>query len=181
MAKVKNPFGDSESAAGATFSTTISSDLERYAAAPKKIELALEKLTESKLKWKPNPKQWSIREIVCHLADSEMIGVSRLYLVISSSAATPPVLQGYDQDALTERLHTNTYDELQALQAFKYIRKHVSTLLKNLSPVDFEKFGNHTERGKMTLADLLKLYANHAETHLKQIERIKEELNAGEK
>jgi uncharacterized damage-inducible protein DinB len=173
MSKVANPFRD---AARKSFKDEIA----RYASAPQKLELALEKLTESKLKWKPNPKKWSIREIVCHLADSDLIGASRMNLIIASSDV-PPQLVAYDQDRLAEQIGYNAQNELLAVSAFKSIRKHQSALLKSLPDEQFEKFGIHQERGKMTLGEIIAHYANHAESHLRQIERLKEDLAHYEK
>ncbi|MFQ3597654.1 MAG: DinB family protein [Chloroherpetonaceae bacterium] len=168
MAKVKNPFGETEA-------RSFKDEIARYASAPQKLEMALEKLSGAKLRWKPNPKKWSIRETLMHLADSEVIAVARMNLIIASGA-TPPTLVAYDQDKLAERAQYNSQDELLALSLFKALRKHQTAILKSLTDDVFEKFGMHEERGKVTLADLVAHSADHAETHLKHIERIKEEL-----
>ena len=168
MAKVKNPFGETEE-------RSFKNEIARYAAAPQKLDFALEKLSDAKLRWKPNPKKWSIREIILHLADSEVIAVARMNLIIASGA-TPPTLVAYDQDLLAERAQYNSQDELLALSLFKALRKYQTAILKSLPNEMFEKFGMHEERGKLTLADMVSYYADHAETHLKHIERIKEEL-----
>jgi uncharacterized damage-inducible protein DinB len=168
MAKVKNPFGETEE-------RSFKNEIARYAAAPQKLEFTLEQISGAKLRWKPNPKKWSIREIVLHLADSEVIAVARMNLIIASGA-TPPTLVAYDQDLLAERAQYNAQDELLALSLFKALRKHQTAILKSLPDSAFEKFGMHEERGKMTLADLVAHCADHAETHLKHIERIREEL-----
>ncbi len=173
MAKVKNPFGESDA-------RSFKEAIARYAAAPQKLELAVEKLSDSKLRWKPNPKKWSIREILLHLADSEVIAVARMNLIIASGA-TPPTLVAYDQDTLAERSHYNTQDELLALSLFKALRKHQTAILKSLPDELFEKFGMHEERGKLTLGELVEHCASHAERHLQQIERIKEELGQMER
>ncbi len=177
MAKVQNPFGEPETVAA----TSVKADLERYAKAPAKLELALEKLSESKLRWKPNPKKWSIREIVCHLADSDIVGVARMNLVVASSPEKPPILSGYNQDLLAERFLYNTQDDVEALQFFKYLRRRTTVLLKSLPDEAFEKYGIHDEAGKLTLGALVKRYADHAERHLKQIETLKEMLQAQER
>lgn len=168
MAKIKNPFGETEE-------RSFKNEIARYGSAPQKLELALEKLSDAKLRWKPNPRKWSIRETLLHLADSEVIAVARMNLIIASGK-TPPTLVAYDQDALAERAQYNSQDELLALSLFKALRKHQTAILKSLPDNIFEKFGMHEEQGKLTLADLVKHYADHAETHLKHIERIKEEL-----
>lgn len=93
-----------------------------------------------------------------------------------ASGATPPTLVAYDQDLLAERAQYNSQDELLALSLFKALRKYQTAILKSLPNEMFEKFGMHEERGKLTLADMVSYYADHAETHLKHIERIKEEL-----
>lgn len=178
MATIRNPF---EPAAPASGAALPAADLERYAKAPNKLELAIERLSESKLKWKPNPKKWSIREIICHLADSEIVGVARMHQIVSSSKDAPPTLVTYNQDALAERYGYNSNDEQLALQLFKTLRKHATLLLKALPPDAFEKTGIHPKHGTLSLADLVKLYADHAETHLRQIETLKEQLKGEER
>jgi uncharacterized damage-inducible protein DinB len=158
----------------------IKSLLDTYSRTPAKIELAVSGLSESKLRWKPNPKKWSIREIVCHLADAEIVGVSRMLLVIAASGSTSPALVPYDQDVLAERSNYNTADELLALQTFKVVRKTTTAKLRSLPTAAFEKIGHHPERGTMTLAMLLELYTTHGEKHLKQIETLKEQLLTAE-
>lgn len=167
----------SASASGASYKNEI----ERYAKGPSKIEMAIERLSEAKLKWKPNPKKWSIREIVCHLADSDIVGIARLHQIVSSSKDAPPTLVGYDQDTLAERYAYNSNDEQAALHVFKTLRKHATALLKSLPSEAFEKAGLHPKFGKITLAELVKLYADHVETHLKQIERLKEQAESYER
>lgn len=173
MSKAKNPFGESDERA-------FKNDVARYASAPQKLELALEKLSDAKLRWKPNPKKWSIREVVLHLADSEVIAIARMNLVIASGE-TPPSLAAYDQDLLAERSRYNEQDERLALALFKTLRKHQTALLKSLPDELFQKRGLHQERGELTLAELVANAANHAETHLRQIERLKRELDEMER
>ncbi|MBC8044313.1 MAG: DinB family protein [Rhizobacter sp.] len=153
---------------------SLSELIDTYSRTPGKLEFAVDGLSESKVKWKPNPKKWSIREILCHLADSETVALSRIHLIVASSPDAQPVLVAYDQDELVSRYAYNAQDELTALQTFKYLRKHAAALLKSLPESAFQKTGNHTERGKISIMDLLELYTKHGETHLRQIEEIKE-------
>jgi hypothetical protein len=178
MATIRNPFEPTTSETAGDISHR--NDIERYAKAPSKIELAIERLSDAKLRWKPNPKKWSIREIVCHLADSEIVGIARMHQIISASKDAPPTLVAYDQDALAERYTYNSNDEQLALQVFKTLRKHATTLLKSLPREAFEKAGLHPKLGKLTLAGWVKLYADHAETHLQQIQKLKEQLQSYE-
>jgi len=178
MATIKNPFEPAASEAAGELS--YKNDIDRYARAPSKIELAIERLPDAKLRWKPNPKKWSIREIVCHLADSEIVGIARMHQIVSASKDAPPTLVAYDQDALAERYTYNSHDEQLAMQVFKTLRKHATALLKSLPREAFEKAGVHPKLGKITLAGWVKLYADHAETHLQQIQKLKEQLQSYE-
>lgn len=155
--------------------------LDTYSRAAGRIEFALDRLSESKVKWKPNPKKWSIREILCHLADSEIVFVARMQVIIASDAKTPPVLAAYDQDTLAERHSYNALDEQTAFQTFKYLRRYFSLQLKALPETAFEKFGMHEVRGKQTLRDILEYAVSHGETHLRQIEALKEQLQEQER
>lgn len=153
---------------------SLSELIDTYSCTAGKLELAVDGLSESKVKWKPNPKKWSIREILCHLADSETVALSRIHLIVASSPEAPPVLVAYEQDELATRYAYNAQDELTALQTFKYQRKRATELFKSLPESTFQKTGNHTEQGKMSIMDLLELYTKHGETHLRQIEEIRE-------
>jgi hypothetical protein len=60
-----------------------------------------------------------------------------------------------------------------ALAEFRGLRESNVRLLKSLSPEKIERYGNHSERGRESVARMLKLYAAHDLVHLKQIERIR--------
>ena len=63
---------------------------------------ALLKITPEELNFKPDPKRWSVREIVHHLADSEMTAAVRLRLLLAQDR---PTIHGYDQDEFARRLY----------------------------------------------------------------------------
>ncbi|MDX2127645.1 MAG: DinB family protein [Chloroherpetonaceae bacterium] len=155
-------------------SADITKEIERYSKGYQRLNEAIGTISGGKLNWKPNPKKWSIREIALHLVDSEIIGIARMNLVIATSESNPPALLAYDQDQLSILAAYHSMDEMLALQTFRDLRKHQTALLKNLPKEVFEKFGIHSEVGKLTLLDLVKRYASHVETHIKQIEGLKQ-------
>ena len=124
----------------------------------------------SELDFKPAPDRWSIRAIVCHLADSEMVAGMRFRQMI---AETQPTLQGYDQDAWADHLDYSRRKISQALETFRRVRGDTFELLKDLPEEAYARKGNHTEHGEMTLLDLLKTYAEHAEGHVRQIQGVR--------
>jgi len=120
----------------------------------------------------PAPGKWSIRQIVAHLADGELVGAHRMRQVV---AEENPTLIAFDQDAWTRNLDYSRRKPKQSLETFRRIRAENYELLKELPESAFERTGNHSENGPMTLRRLLEGYAQHAESHARQMVEIREE------
>jgi hypothetical protein len=116
------------------------------------------------------PGKWAIRDVMAHLADSELVGGFRLRIVIAQDR---PPLQGYDQDLWASRLRYSEVDVLDALERFIVLRRANLRLWQNLSPADLVRVGLHNERGEESLGHMRKLYAGHDLLHLRQLERIR--------
>jgi hypothetical protein len=123
----------------------------------------------------PIPGKWSAREIVHHLGDSETTSAGRIRKLLCEDDA---VIQGYDQDQFATRLRYNERDMAPALEAFRYARATTMQLLALMSEDDWQKSGTHTESGRYTAEDWLRIYAAHAHNHAAQIRRLREALNA---
>jgi hypothetical protein len=120
----------------------------------------------------PAPGKWSIRQTIAHLADSELVGAHRMRQVI---AEDNPTLIAFDQDAWTRNLDYARRKPKQSLETFRRVRAENHELLKGLPESAFERAGNHSENGTMTLRRLLEGYAQHAESHARQMVEIREE------
>ena len=118
------------------------------------------------------PGKWTVRQIVAHLADAEMVGAHRFRQVI---AEENPTLIAYDQDAWARNLDYAHRKPKTSLETFRRIRAENYELLKDLPPATFDRAGNHSENGRMTLRQLLEGYASHAESHAIQLQSIREE------
>jgi hypothetical protein len=66
------------------------------------VAAALEGASDAELDRRPAPGKWTSREIVHHLADSEMTSAIRLRRLIAEDR---PTIVGYDQEEYAERLH----------------------------------------------------------------------------
>src|SRR5579883_517216 len=86
-----------------------------------------------------------------------------------------PTLIAYDQDAWAARLDYARRKPKQSLETFRRVRAENYELLKDLPPEAFDRAGNHTERGRVTLRELLEGYAGHAESHARQLQSIRDE------
>jgi hypothetical protein len=126
---------------------------------------ALLKITPEEMDARPAPNKWTAREIVHHLADSETTSAIRLRRLL---AEDKPVIYGYDQEEFARRLHYERPYET-SLELFRYARLATAELLECLQPADWLREGTHSESGRYTVEDWLRIYAAHAHQHARQI------------
>lgn len=126
---------------------------------------ALHNATEEQLAARPAPNKWSPREIIHHLADSEMTAAIRLRLLVGSDR---PTIHAYDQDAFARTLHYDRPHET-SLAAFRYARECTAQLLERLTEEQWLREGTHTEVGAYSVEKWLKIYSEHAHNHARQI------------
>jgi hypothetical protein len=118
----------------------------------------------------PAPGRWSTREIVHHLADSEMTAAIRLRLLLAQDR---PAIRGYDQDEFARRLHyERPYHS--SLEAFRWARQCTAELLERLTADEWIREGTHTEAGQYGVEKWLQIYANHAHKHARQIREARD-------
>jgi hypothetical protein len=118
------------------------------------------------------PGKWTIRQVVAHLADAELVGAHRFRQVIAEDL---PTIIAYDQDAWVRNLDYAHRKPKQSLETFRRMRAENHELLKSLPPAAFERAGNHSQNGRMTLAQILEGYAQHDESHARQLQATREE------
>lgn len=114
--------------------------------------------------------KWSIRHVLRHLADSEIVWAFRLRMVLAQDG---PTLTGYDQDAWAERLAYADSDPAESVTEFTVLRRSNLMVLRRASDSDLKRVGVHAERGEETLQRMIQLYAGHDLLHLRQVERIR--------
>src|SRR6185295_384400 len=144
--------------------------LERFRRGPEVVASALTGVSGAEEDFVPAPGKWSIRQIMAHLADSELVGAHRLRLVI---AEDNPTLTAFDQDAWTRNLDYARRKPTQSLDTFRRLRAENYELLKELPETAFDRVGAQTENGPVSLRNLLETYAGHAENHARQLQAIR--------
>jgi hypothetical protein len=147
-----------------------SDPLEAMAEAPERLRKLVRGLTEAQLATRPAPGKWSIKEIVAHLADGEVILGSRYRLI---AAHDQPPIAGYDQDAFVEKLGVANARTSELLDDFTLARAINIGLLVRLPEDALERVGIHAERGAESIRTLVYLYAGHDIHHLQQVETIR--------
>lgn len=143
--------------------------IRKYRDGYRVVQEALAGATPGELDAKPAPGKWSAREIVHHLADSEMTAAIRLRRLI---AEDNPVINGYDQDEFARRLFYDRPIE-SSLQALRFARETSAELLDRLRQDDWARAGTHSEHGAYGVEQWLKIYSGHAHKHAEQITRAR--------
>jgi len=138
------------------------------------LRCAVDGLSETQLSAPEAPGKWSIRHVVRHLADSEIVWGWRLRLVLAQDR---PTITGYDQDAWAGTLRYDTAPVREALDEFSALRRTHVRLIASTSDADLTRFGVHAERGEESVAHMIKMYAGHDMLHLSQIDRIRHGLH----
>jgi hypothetical protein len=127
---------------------------------------ALVGATDEELDARPAPNKWTAREVVHHLADSEITAAMRLRLLVGSDN---PQIFGYNQDEFVRRLFYDRPIEA-SLDAFKTARRSTGEILQRMTDAHWARAaGTHTEHGRYTAEHWLEIYAVHAHGHAEQI------------
>jgi uncharacterized damage-inducible protein DinB len=114
--------------------------------------------------------KWSIRQVMQHLADSDLVWGWRLRMVLAHDR---PVITGYDQDLWATRLGYASVPISQSLGDFEHLRDANLRLLARVPASDYTRVGVHSERGEESVAHMMKMYGGHDLLHRRQIERIR--------
>lgn len=143
--------------------------IQQYKDGYQMIVEALDGISEQELDTREGEDEWSPREVVHHLADSEMTSAVRLRLLIVEDS---PHIVGYDQEEFARRLY---YDRPidASLAAFKAARASTAELLDRMSEAEWAKAGTHGESGPYAVTSWLEIYAQHSVEHADQIQRAR--------
>lgn len=118
-------------------------------------------------KFKPEPNEWSVHEVLVHLADSESNAALRARKLIVEPGGT---LMGYDQAKWAVELdyHDQSYED--ALELVRLVRKTTYELLKKQPDKVFEHTVKHPEYEEpYTFEKWLNIYSAHIPDHIEQI------------
>lgn len=132
-----------------------------------KLQALTANLSGAQLNRTPAPGKWSIREILAHLADCEMVFSFRLRQTL---AEDHHIVQPFDQERWATRYAA--YDAASALALFQAARNWNLRFLTSVTGSDRHHPITHPERGTMTFWIIVETMAGHDVNHLQQIERL---------
>jgi len=120
------------------------------------------------LRRRPFEGKWTPNEVIGHLTDSEWVYGYRLRLILCEDA---PAILGTHQDLWVAGLRHNEREPPELVEIFRTLRQFNLAVWKRTAPEDFERMGQHNERGTESLNMMLQLVAGHDLSHLAQINR----------
>jgi hypothetical protein len=121
----------------------------------------------AKLTHSPAPGKWSIRDILCHLADCEIAFAFRLRQTVAEKHHR---IQPFDQEAWTSAFAK--LDARDALDSFSSLRRWNMLFIRAVSPAAESKTVLHPERGEITFRTIVETMAGHDINHVRQIEHL---------
>jgi hypothetical protein len=146
-------------------------DIQSYKDTYHKLKAAVEGLTEEQLKWKPAPDKWSVTEVLSHLADHSIVFSFRIRKLISEQDAPLPPFQ---QDPWVSESRANEGSASDILDVFAALLNYNHLLFDRLSADAWSKTGINFKGEEVSLLQSFQAFIKHVDTHLRQIDRIKQ-------
>ena len=124
---------------------------------------------------RPSPGQWSVQEVLAHLADNAIVASWRIRMVLAQGN---PTLTTYDEEAWAW-----AYRGIQprdSLAILRLPRRTTADLLHRISAGAWQRTAYQPERGVTTLQDIVVAQVNHIEEQLRKIAETKRYLTPGQ-
>src|SRR6266478_773192 len=140
--------------------------IDAYVTATTTLRQAVAGMSREQLLARPVPGKWSTLEVVCHLADFDPIIADRMKRIIAEDR---PALLGADEQRFAATLAYHDRDLEEELAIIDRTRSQMARILRTLPAEALSRVGVHSERGPLTLEQLLTGAINHIPHHVKFI------------
>lgn len=149
--------------------TALADPIQMQREAVTVIEELLAGRSDEELRMRPSPGKWSVIEILAHLADDELVSAWRYRQMIERSGCELPA---FDQDQWARLGAYGSWHVEDSLALFRLLREANLRMLSRLTAEQWECWGLHAERGRITVRELARHMAGHDRNHVDQIRRI---------
>lgn len=141
--------------------------IELYGRGAGLLTEALTDMPRAMWKFKPAPSEWSVHEIIIHLADSETNAALRARMLIVEPGGA---VMTYDQDKWAVELNYHDQSWEDALETVRLVHKTTHALLKSQPEEVFTHSLKHPEYDDpYTFEKWIKIYSGHIPGHIEQI------------
>jgi hypothetical protein len=156
----------------AWFQRTPDERLARLASTPGQVASVVEGRSERALARRPAPGAWAPVEVLCHLRDTEEMFGERFAAILTMDEPVLPKV-GPAARWAEERQYLR-HDAAVALAHFRRRRGESLEALVSMSPSDWQRGGEHPERGRLSVDMFVAMMAWHDDNHLEQLTRAVE-------
>ena len=148
---------------------TRTHNITSYGNAHALLVAALQHFPREMWNFKPASDQWSIHEIMIHLADSE----ANSYIRCRRCIAEPgQAVMAYDEHQWAAALRYRDQRIEEALDLFKALRVQTHQLIQSLPDPVWAHTLEHPEHGTLSLDDWLEVYEQHIPQHIEQMRDV---------
>ena len=144
--------------------------IDQIAATPDAIAKIVEKMTPAQLASPYRPGGWTGGQVVHHMADSHANAYIRTKFALVEDNFT---VKPYEENVWAEMVDAKSADVAASVLMLRGMHARWVTLLRTLTPEQFQRPLLHPERGPMTIHNLIQLYAWHGRHHAGHLQSIK--------
>lgn len=145
---------------------------ERFVRGPSVVREALNGVGPAAIS-RPGKGGWSIRDVLVHLSDAELVRATRFRLIL---AEDEPAIFGFEEDRWKRKLQYLWRSPEAALALFDALRFTSAELLRQFEAKAWDRAGIHESEGPLSVRELLVHGADHAELHADQIRELRRQL-----
>lgn len=146
--------------------TALADPIEMQREAVSMIAELLAGRSDEELRARHEPGKWSVLEILMHLADDELVSTWRYRQMIERSGCE---LSAFDQDLWARLVAYGSWRADEGLALFRLLREANLRMFSQLTAEQWECWGLHAERGRITVRELARHMAGHDRNHIDQI------------
>ena len=139
-------------------------------ALPASLRNAVNGLSELQLDAPYRDGGWTVRQVVHHLADSHMNAYIRCRFAVTEDR---PTVKPYDENVWANLPDARTAPIGSSLSILDGLQTRWATLLRTLTPAEFERVWIHPEHGERTVDWMVELYAWHSRHHVAHITELR--------
>jgi FMN phosphatase YigB (HAD superfamily) len=149
---------------------TRESILALMIAAPASISSLMAEIPEGRWTVRPEPGEWALTEVLCHLGDTEReVNQPRLRRLMDEEQ---PFIAASDTNQWAEERGYLGQDGRQAFADYLEARQQVLATLDGLAPEDWSRGSRHSIFGPTTLLEMVGFMATHDRIHIQQIWKL---------
>lgn len=147
--------------------------IAEMAALPQRFRNAVSGLSDTQLSTPYRDGGWTVRQLIHHVPDSHLNAYIRCKLALTEDS---PIIKPYDQEAWANLADSALTPAEVSLSLLEAVHTRWVTLLRALTPDDFQRKFNHPETGVQSVDSTVAFYAWHGNHHLGHITAVWERM-----